>query len=54
MNKTPITFWVNIEIPEIKDNKVVVKKGNFMYNGKKYIIENGEIKPEPPTPTNNK
>lgn len=52
MNKTPVTIWVNIDIPEIKDNKVIVKKGNFMYNGKKYIIENGEIKPECPTPTN--
>lgn len=43
MNKTPITIWVNIEEPAIENGKIVVKKGNFYYNGKKYILENGEI-----------
>lgn len=46
MNKTPITIWVTIEEPEIKDNKIVVKKGTFYYNNKKYFIENGDIKNE--------
>ena len=46
MNKTPITIWVTIEEPEIKDNKIVVKKGTFYYNNKKYTIENGDIKNE--------
>lgn len=45
MNKTPVTIWVNIIEPEIVNNKVVVKKGNFYYNNKLYEIENGEIKP---------
>lgn len=43
MNKTPITIWVNIEEPAIENGKIVVKRGNFYYNGKKYILENGEI-----------
>ena len=46
MNKTPITIWVTIEEPEIKDNKIVVKKGSFYYNNQKYLIENGDIKNE--------
>lgn len=46
MNKTPITIWVNIEEPAIENGKIVVKKGNFYYNNKKYLIENGNIKSE--------
>ena len=45
MNKTPITIWVNIEEPAIENGKIVVKKGNFYYNGKKYNLENGNIVP---------
>lgn len=45
MNKTPITLWVNIEEPAIEFGKIVVKKGNFYYNGNKYNIENGKIVP---------
>lgn len=44
MNKTPITIWVNIDEPGIINNKIVVKRGSFYYNNKKYIIDNGEIK----------
>lgn len=43
MNKTTITIWVNIEEPAIENGKIVVKRGNFYYNGKKYILENGVI-----------
>ena len=45
MNKTPITIWVNIEEPAIENGKIVVKKGNFYHNGKKYKLENGNIVP---------
>ncbi len=43
MNKTPITIWVDIIEPAIKDNKIIVKKGTFYYNKQKYIISD-EIK----------
>ena len=43
MTKTPITIWVNIDEPAIENGKIVVKKGNFYYNGKKYLIEYGNI-----------
>lgn len=43
MNKTPITLWVTIKEPAIENGKIIVKKGEFYYNGKKYVIDNGEI-----------
>ena len=43
MNKTPITIWVSIKEPAIENGKIIVKKGEFFYNGNKYIIENGKI-----------
>lgn len=46
MNKLQITIWATTEEPEIKDGKLTVKKGSFYWNGKKYLIENGEIKKE--------
>ncbi len=52
MNKTPITIWVEIIEPAIKNNKIIVKKGIFYYEKQKYIIENGEIRKET-TETNN-
>ncbi len=53
MNKTPITIWVDIIEPAIENNKIVVKKGTFYYEKKKYIIENGEIRKETIETNNN-
>lgn len=43
MNKIQITIWATAEEIAMIDNKITVKKGNFYYNNKKYIIENGNI-----------
>lgn len=53
MNKTPMTIWVDIIEPAIENNKIVVKKGTFYYEKKKYIIENGEIRKETIETNNN-
>lgn len=44
MNKLQITIWANAKQIEMVDNKITVKDGDFYFNGKKYYIENGEIK----------
>lgn len=43
MEKIQKILFVTPSQLEIKDNKIFVVKGEFYFQGKKYLIENGEI-----------
>ena len=46
MTKIQQTIYISAKDVEIKDNKLVVKNGEFYFQDKKYYITDGQIKGE--------
>lgn len=46
MTKISQTIFITADDINVIDGKITVKKGSFYFNGKKYNIENGDIKHE--------
>lgn len=44
MNKITMNLYITADDVKIENQKIIPTKGYFYFNGKKYEIENGEIK----------
>lgn len=44
MNKVQQVIYITMKDFECENNKLIVKEGEFYFQGKKYIITNKEIK----------